>query len=608
MQPTNINQLPNPYTLGIYQFGIDINQTNWKEIYKINQIYKSNEINKYTFNNNVLKEYLLIEEETTVIASVKECFDDVIITEFQAQFPLFFITNNLIKIPNKIEYVLRKYVSRKLLRDIHDDEEVAIELCLLFVSQLTSTYFKLLEDPEYKGWKSLRAEYLRDFLSINPMTYKKVITALEMPTSKGVIIECDHLPIIGKKNFYYRLGEAYIGKGIKSYRLKTSTAQKLLNKRFMRMYSKSQTNPIIKNLLEFYNRIELPTIEQIEKEADRLIKLKYKTKKKKTLKRLGKHSKKSFENPNKYSFVEDSIAVFKYLTENGILFPEVGSEKSGGRIIDSLALMPSWIRRMIKINGKLNVEADYSCMHPNIAILIYYGSKEYLAHDDIALAMDTNVDIIKVEHLSFFNKKVWQMKQSPLYKYYEEKEPRMLKNIIAEKYNSEFKHYATSRRLFGKEVEIMSLVIDKLNKEDIYVGYVYDAVFCHPDEAKRVKEVMDEVILKFGVKTTAKLSNGMKHNPIVANLKESIIDVEVLKPKQVETVLEHKKIDAGLISFSNRIKGEVKEWIKNGKVINFEETIVVFDETDSMTERVLRVFDTIDSKYIYVTENFINSA
>ena len=602
MQLNNFNQLPISNILGIYQFGADVNLTDWKEI------YKSNEINKYTFNNNVLKESLILEDEPTAITGIKECFDDVIVTEFQAQFPLFFISNNLIKIPSKIEYVLRKYVSRKLLRDIHDDEEVAIELCLLFVSQLTSTYFKLLEDPEYKGWKSLRAEYLRDFLSISPMTYKNVITALEKPTSNGVIIECDHLALVGEKNFYYRLGEAYIGKGIKSYRLKTNTAQKLLNKRFMRIYSKSETNPIIKNLLEFYNRIELPTIEQIEKEADRLIKLKYTTKKKKILKRLGKHSKKSFGNPEKYSFVEDSIAVFKYLTENGILFPEVGSEKSGGRIIDSLALMPSWIRRMIKINGKLNVEADYSCMHPNIAIFLYNGSKEYLTHNDIALAMDTNVDIIKVEHLSFFNKKIWQMKESPLYKYYEEKEPVMLKNIISEKCNSEYKHYSTSRRLFGKEVEIMSLVIEKLNKENIYVGYVYDAVFCHPDEANRVKEVMDEVVQKFGVKTTAKLSNEKKESPLMSNSKETIIDEEVFNKQQLATVLEIKKIDAGLISFSNRIKDEIKELITNGKSVNFENSIIVFDENDTINERVLKVYDVIDNKHIYVTENFIKSA
>jgi hypothetical protein len=612
MQPTNFDQLSNPYLFGLYQFGVDIKNIQWPEIYKSIEVDKSNETSKesskFIFNNDVLKEDLLLKEETSVIDGVTECFDDVIITGFQAQFPLFFITNNTIKIPSKIEYVLRKYVSRKLLRDIHQDEDVAIELCLLFASQLTSTYFRFLEDPEYKGWKSLRAEYLRDFLSLNPRTYKKVITALEMPTSKGVIIECDHKPILGKKNHYYRLGEAYIGKGIKSYKLKTSIAQKLLNKSFMRIHSKSETNPIIKNLLEFYNRIQLPSIEQIDREADRLIKLNYSTKKKKILKRLGKHSKKSFGSPEKYSFVEDSIKVFKYLTENGILFPEIGSVKNGGRIIDSLALMPSWIRRMIKIKGKLHVEADYSCMHPNLAINLYGGSKEYLTHGDLGLAMDTNVDVIKVEHLSFFNKEVWQMKQSPLYKYYEDKEPRMLKNIIAEKYNSEFKHNITSRRLFTKEVEIMTIVINNLNKEGIYVGYVYDAVFCHPDDANRVKEVMDEVILKFGIKTTAKLSNGKKHNPILNNLKETMIDVEILKPKPVEPVLELKKIDAGLISFSNRIKGEIKDWIKNGKLVNFEETIVVFDETDSMTESVLRVFDTIDLKYIYVTENFINSA
>ena len=115
----------------------------------------------------------------------------------------------------------------------------------------------------------------------------------------------------------------------------------------------------------------------------------------------------------------------------------------------------------------------------------------------------------------------------------------------------------------------MTIVIYNLNKEGIYVGYVYDAVFCHPDDANRVKQVMDEVIIKFGVKTTAKLSNGKKHNPILDNLKETMIDVEILKPKPVKPVLELKKIDAGLISFSNRIKDEINEWIKDGKTVTF---------------------------------------
>ena len=99
------------------------------------------------------------------------------------------------------------------------------------------------------------------------------------------------------------------------------------------------------------------------------------------------------------------------------------------------------------------------------------------------------------------------MKQSPLYQYYQQNEPRMLQNVISEKYNSPHKYKITSRRLFTKEVEVMTTVIQQLNKEGIYVGYVYDALFFHPDYAKRVKEVMDTTIEQFGIRTIAKLSN-----------------------------------------------------------------------------------------------------
>jgi len=63
-----------------------------------------------------------------------------------------------------------------------------------------------------------------------------------------------------------------------------------------------------------------------------------------------------------------------------------------------------------------------------------------------------------------------------------------------------------------------------------------------------------------------------------------------------------------LISFSNRIKDEIKELITNGKQVNFEDSIIVFDENDTINERVLKVYDVIDNKHIYVTENFIKSA
>nr|WP_315218418.1 hypothetical protein [uncultured Flavobacterium sp.] len=564
--------------------------------------------NQSSFINDVLIYNEVIEKEVLGITGITGCFDDNITTDYYAQFPLFFINRNIIKIPRKVEYVLRKYISKKLLKEIHSDIDVAVELCLLFTTQLTSTYFERIDEPEKKGWKSLRAEYLRDFLSIDPLTYKKVITALEQPTSKGIILECDYERIIGEKSYNYRFGEAYIGKGIISYQLKTNVAQSLLNKHFLRVSSKFETNPIVKNLIGFYGDVSLPTLDQIKKEGDRLIGTKYKTKKGKILKKLGNHSRAYFQNPQKYSFVEDSIEVFKYLTEDGLMFPEVGNDKSGGRIVDSFTLMPSWIRRMIKIKGKTNVEADYSCLHPNIAISLYGGSKEFITHGDLGLAMNTDVDIIKVEHLSFFNKKVWQMKKSPLYQYYEKYEPNMLKNIIAEKYSSEFKHNITSRRLFAKEVEIMTDVVEVLNKESIYVGYIYDALFCHPKDANMVKEVMDAIIQKHNVKTTAKLSIEKKYNPITVNLKDTNFDVGQMKAKQKEEVIELKKIDAGLISFNHLIKTEIQEKIKKGKVFNFVDVIIVFDDLDTIVERVIKVYDNIDSKFIYVTESFIKSA
>lgn len=454
-----------------------------------------------------------------------ECFDNNITTDICTQFPLFFINRNIIKIPKKVENTLRKFVPKGLLKEIHPDIKVAVELCLLFTTQLTSTYFERLDNPEKEGWKSLHAKYLREFLSLNQMTYKDVITALEYPTERCAIIECDHDSIIGEKNYYYRFGETYIGKGIVSYHLQTKVAQRLLNKHFIRISGRSQSNPIVQNLIQFYEDVSLPTIDQIWEEGDRLRKSNYKTKKGKLLKKLGNKSRSYFKN--QYSFIEDSIKIFKYLTEDGLMYPDVGSEKSGGRIIDSFTLMPSWIRRMIKIKGNVNVEVDYSCLHPNIVISLYGGSQEYLTHCNLALAMNTDVNIIKVEHLSFFNKKDWQMKESPLHKYYEENEPNMLRNIISEKYSSEFNHKITSRSLFAKEVEIMTEVVEVLNKEFIYVGYVYDALFCHPFDANRVKEVMDSVILKQGVKTTAKLSNDKVNNPIEVELKQSKYDLGI---------------------------------------------------------------------------------
>lgn len=573
-----------------------------------NNKYLSNTINQLSpFINDVVIYDDITDKESIDITSDTECFDDNITTHICAQFPLFCINRNIIKIPSKIEYVLRKYTSKKLLREIHPDIDVAVELCLMFTTQLTSTYFEWIDNPEKEGWKSLHAEYLREFLSLDPMTYRKVITALEQASSKGAIIECDYDSIKGVKSYNYRFTEAYIGKGIVSYHLKTKEAQGLLNKHFIRISGKSQSNPIVQNLIQFYESVSLPTIDQIWEEGDRLRKLNYKTKKGKLLKKLGHHSRSSFKDPREYSFIEDSIKIFNYLTEDGLMYPDVGSEKSGGRIVDSFTLMPSWIRQMIKIKGEKMAEVDYSCLHPNIAIGLYGGTKGYLTHGDIALEMNIDVSIIKVEHLSFFNKNDWQMRKSPLHEYYKKYEPNMLRNIMNEKYSSEFNHKITSRRLFAKEVEIMTKVVEVLNKEFIYVGYVYDALFCHPQDAIRVKEVMDEAILKQGIKTSAKLSNDKKINQIEVNSKKPEHELDNIKSvsSNIEDDNKYIKVDAKLINFGDSIREMVLEKIDNGDEVVFEDAIINFPNKSTYHDKVLQVYDKINPELIYVIESHI---
>jgi hypothetical protein len=87
-----------------------------------------------TFINDVVIYDEVIGKESIDITRDTECFDYNITTDIYAQFPLFFINRNIIKIPTKVEYVLRRFISKKLLKEIHLDIDVAIELCLLFTN------------------------------------------------------------------------------------------------------------------------------------------------------------------------------------------------------------------------------------------------------------------------------------------------------------------------------------------------------------------------------------------------------------------------------------------------------------------------------------------
>lgn len=470
--------------------------------------YQSSSSVSYT--NSIFNNTINEGTETPYITSVTEGFEAEKRADISRNFalnelPLFFGSSDLIKIPSKIKYALTQ-IPPKILKQVHPQKQVAYELCLLFAGQLTSTYFEVKAGTNPEGWKSLNSTYLNELIGVDSCCYKRVREVLEYKLENGPIIECDYQRISGKKNYHYRFDTWYLDSKVHAYKLTSDIAKGNLYKHYLKAFARASDNSICRNLFHFYMDLRLPTIAEIELEATRLIKEGFKNKKGKKLARRNKHSNDYFKNYEELTFVEDAIEIFNYLTnEKGIMIPTIGGEASGGRVVDSFTLMPGWIRNLVTYKGVKLMECDYSCLHPNIAMYLYGGNSKYLTHKQLAAYLEIEELEVKIEHLSFFNKQLWQMKKSPLFKYYQEKEPWMLDNLIKEKlFNEIDKHKITSKRLFQKEVEIMTDAIEELNHLGIYVMYVYDALFCNPKDFDIVKMTMNRVILEHSVTTRAK--------------------------------------------------------------------------------------------------------
>jgi hypothetical protein len=409
-----------------------------------------------------------------------------------ATFPLFFESQNIRHIPNKVKRTIERYCSAPLLKEIHEDKDVAVELCLLFLSNLSNAYY-ITES----GWKRLYSPILEFQLGRG---YTKIIKCLLQGTSKGPIIERSDYFTIGQESYRYRLTEPYRNKGVKLYEFQTPEVKNRISKIYFKQLSEAIDNPISNNLIKSYQLFELPSMAEIKREAKRLVKEGYITKKGKILTFQNKHSKDYWKDADSRSFVEENIELFKRLTEHGYLIPIIGDENSGGRVTDSFNLMPSWIRRLIKINGKPIQEADYSALHPNLAMKIYGGEEKYITHEKVAQELNMDLKKVKIQHLSFFNHEWKNMYYSPLMEYYR-KDYVFMGNIHKDK---AVDHKITSKKLFKLEVDIMTSVIQKLNQEGIYVMYVYDALYSCEKTIDRVREVMNEEIIKHGVHTKAK--------------------------------------------------------------------------------------------------------
>ena len=424
--------------------------------------------------------------------------------ENNVTFPIYLSDYKCIQIPRGIRRKVKR-LPKKLLKKIDPNLSLAVEKCFIFVSNLTYSVFR---EDDY--WKSLSSSILHEQLkkgSNNTYVYKNIIKALSYTTDSTLpIIEC-------RKNDYnrdsyqegsftkqYRLNYCFRNKNLEKLNIKFEDNLKKRRKYHLYELGQASQNIIGKNLISVYPLITLPTKEEIIKNGKKLVKSGHTSKKGKILTFLNKKNREHYSNFENRTFVEENLKQLEYLVGNNFLVPKVGDYKSGGRVVDSFNLMPSWIRAMIKIDSEPIVELDYKALHPNIAMSIYGGVEYQITHEQVAKDLNRPIPEVKIEHLSFFNKRVNDMKRSPLFNYYFKRENDILKKIIDDKEANGYK--ITSQKLFKKEVEIMTTCIQELNRLDIYVIYVYDALYCKASDVVMVSEMMKRSVKKHNVYTS----------------------------------------------------------------------------------------------------------
>ena len=428
-------------------------------------------------------------------------------------------------------------------------------------------------------------------MCIRDSIYTKIIDVLTTGTRTGAFIEVDGSYQFAVQSKKFRLTKTYLKAGLVEYIIKDAGIIRTRNKMYYQQFSQALTHPICNNLIRMYSKIDLPTSEELLVIGKKLVKEGLTTKKGKILTVRNKHKDHYWLDVKNRSFVEDNIELFEFLTGRGFMIPSAGDMHSGGRVVDSFTLMPAWIREQITIDGKKLTECDYTALHPNIAIKLYDGSLVYLTHGLVAEMTGIDLKDVKIEHLSFFNMKWNDMRQSPLFDYYSANEPDMLARIYRDK--NEHGHKITSQKMFKLEVEIMSAVIKDLNAKDVYVLYVYDALMCEEKDKELVAETMNRIILEHGVQTTVKLSTTEKETPT----SETNLDV-----KEEKIV-----IDASSITHSLRVKAQILERLKNGEELIFVDAVIEFDKNDTMLDKVLKIYDKQNPEACYVSESFIKS-
>lgn len=487
---------------------------------------------------------------------------------------------NSILIPKKAEYNLRKYVSKKSLKGIDPDINIAVEKCLVMLSNLVDTFYKEDNHLEENRWKRLHSKILdKQFGGNND--YIKIIETLKEGTSTGTMLEVVEDEIANVQCRRYRVPESYFKVGLVNYTIKDNKMIQKRNKFYYKQLIEALDNPVCKNLISIYPKIDLPTKEHLLSIGKQLVKNNHFTKKGKKLTMRNKHKNDYWSDFTNRSFVEDNIELFEFLTKRGFMIPTAGNDNSGGRVVDSFTLMPSWIRNEITIDGNKLIECDYKALHPNIAISLYNGKQRFITHDYIAEKTGINLKDVKIEHLSFFNKEWQMMVKSSIYNFYFKNELEMLTNINKDKRDNGYK--ITSKKMLTVEVAIMTDVVKYLNTIGISVIYVYDALFCEEKDQALVIETMNRIVQEHGVITKVKsdlINDVLIKEDLLANSngylsKEEIKELLREMINQFEYENQKSAINLMLYNMENKsieYYNEMYLFIKNKKILSVGKT------------------------------------
>ena len=359
--------------------------------------------------------------------------------------------------------------------------------------------------------------------------YKKVIKILETGTEKkGPIIEQTkeyytsytnkYGQLVPGRARYYKLTDKYRTWKTTSYvtdqkKSKSLNVKVLLHKN--ELIERSKINPIAHMCMRLTNHVTAPTIDQVLARADEMHK---NVSKRGRLYKFGTNLKESEKNRDKYRYLEEDIQRWKYYTEDGYRIPTY--DETYGRVIDSFAMMPSWIRELYLINGKKTQFADLTALHPNL-LLNYIkpmlspesvskiesiqDGYNYDLHQYIADKGNLNDrDVAKTAHLSLLNKRPQQLENDPIWKVWCSAFPAEVSKIILDIKNdySYFDdvtepHKNITKIIFNEETAFIKKCSEELGSR------VAMQTFDEMGSDINIKQIMEKVIkdtnLKLGV-------------------------------------------------------------------------------------------------------------